>query len=237
MHGRNLNYSGVIGILSRTTNEKLRTAIRNTWAKHTKYPIFFIIDKPSLLTLREHELNNDIAFINTTYTGRAVRFGDKLIRWFNFVLKSFSNVAWIAKTDDDIYMHTHQVFKLIKLHYSPLMYMGYRHHPGNRINANSRMDEAFVVIGIELATRLVSRRYCNNTSACDRDRDLHDTNYGGTSLGIWLSIYDDIYAVNINYVIDLQGSSFKKNVYIKNNLKHASQIYDEHRYLTNNHTL
>ena len=51
------------------------------------------------------------------------------------------------------------------------------------------MDEFFVVLGYNLAKRIVKRDYCDleEGTNCNTKKKLVDTNYGGSSLGIWIS--------------------------------------------------
>ena len=63
-----------------------------------------------------------------------------------------------------------------------------------------RADEMFVILGVEIARRIANRRYCGlqHLEGCNLKEDLFDTNYGGTSLGLWLTPYTDVNVVAIN---------------------------------------
>jgi len=76
--------------------------------------------------------------------------------------------------------------------YTPHLYMGWFHGFGQPIpiGLQRRSDEAFVVLGSELRDFIVHRTYCDHLDICDKAKDLYDTDYGGTSLGLWLSTYD-----------------------------------------------
>ena len=54
------------------------------------------------------------------------------------------------------------------------------------VERNRRIDEFFVVLGNKLVKRILDREYCreDDKSKCNPDKQLIDTNYGGTSLAI-----------------------------------------------------
>ena len=70
--------------------------------------------------------------------------------------------------------------------------MGWFHGFGQSIpiGLRRRSDEAFVMLGSALRDFIVQRTYCNDLDTCDKAKELYDTGYGGTSLGLWLSTYD-----------------------------------------------
>ena len=61
-----------------------------------------------------------------------------------------------------------------------------------RVTFEFRIDEYFIVLGHELWSRIVRREYCENPLTCNQTSQLYDTNFGGSSLANWLSIYDDV---------------------------------------------
>ena len=73
-----------------------------------------------------------------------------------------------------------------------------------RVTFEFRMDEYFVVLGRELWLRLLQREFCEEqdenlvVNKCNQTTQLYDTNFGGSSLANWLSIYDDVdwYPIN-----------------------------------------
>lgn len=193
-----------MGVLSHSDNRQLRDTIRVTWAKNAPFAVVFLIDRPTPALTRESEANNDVVFLNAPYSGRAVRFGDKLIRWYQYASKLYPDVAWVGKCDDDVFIRTSELAKQIQKVWNPLLYFGWRHGSGNRPSSQTRVDEMMVIVGSEVITRLVPRRYCEDLSKCDRQKDLFDTNYGGTSLGMWLSVYPDISITTFNAHMILQ---------------------------------
>ena len=72
--------------------------------------------------------------------------------------------------------------------------------------------------GAGLVKRITDRNYCGNETSCDSSVDLFDTNFGGTSLGIWLSAYNDLDVVVINNLVIHMGSRIPK-------MKHAYPDY------------
>ena len=222
----------VIGILSRTENDSLRNEIRKTWAQTDAGIVQFLIDAPTPLTQAEAAKFNDIVFLESPYSGRAVRFGDKLYRWLHHAARAYPTASWIGKSDDDVYADIKAVASHIKPHLSPLLYAGWLH--GNRTLAPTlvnRMDEAFVIIGTALVQRISRRKYCVTRAACN-SVGLIDTNYGGTSLGQWLSIYTDILTLPLNQHMILsatQGAAINfTKTYVINGLKSKTALKRAH---------
>ena len=188
----------VIGILSHRANGKLRDATRATWM--TSVPsdvrVYFLLDQNSSEVAKEQAKHNDIIVINSKYSGRANHFGEKLYRWLKLALDLFPNAEAISKMDDDAYLCPRELVSGIYSKLTPLLYYGYMHKPNSpgRFGLVKRIDEAMVVLGRELATRIATRSYCPYQSGC-ADGSLVDTNFGGTSLGLWVGAYDDIKAV------------------------------------------
>ena len=62
-----------------------------------------------------------------------------------------------------------------------------------------------------MVDRIVSKSYCEyeTIEKCDLLGQLFDTNFGGTSLGLWLSHMDDINALPLN---DLFQHSYSKKI-------------------------
>lgn len=189
--------TGILGVLSHTQNRDLRDAIRKTWASISPFKVNFLLDMETPQLIEENVINNDIIFINSSFSGRAVKFGDKLIRWYQYVFRTYPNIKWVGKCDDDVVVNTEKMNDITIRNYSPLLYMGWKHGTCDKPSQTCRIDEMIVIIGSELLNRLVKRKYCN-TEQCDKTTNLYDTNYGGTSLGLWLSIYDDIKMVSLN---------------------------------------
>lgn len=202
---------GVVGILSAAHNQCYRMAQRLTFIPNTAetyhVKVYFLIDRPHPSLQREQELYRDILYLNATYSGRAVRFGEKLALWFQLARKLHPDAAFVAKMDDDCVLCNNVLWPFVWQHVAPDLYLGrmdnytdYVQHGASAaaIRKFIRHDELFVVLGMELIERITDRRYChhNNVSdACDPTRDLFDTGFGGTSLGTWLEAYDDFTVV------------------------------------------
>jgi hypothetical protein len=188
----------VLGILSREDNRELRDAIRQTWAATDACIVPFLIDAPTRATSKEAEQFKDVVFLGSPYRGRAVRFGDKLFRWFCHAARAYPNAPWVGKSDDDVFADLDAVFKYIRPRLSPLLYGGRVHGSSTLAPTKSdRIDEAFVLVGMALVQRLVRRQYCLNSTSCG-PAGLIDTNFGGTSLGLWLSAYNDVEVLPMN---------------------------------------
>ena len=208
---------GALGVLSHADNVALRNALRTTWARRAPFEVQFLLDRATPLLLKENSAYSDIVFLNTSYSGRAVRFGDKLIRWLRYASTTYPNADWVGKCDDDVFIHTDHLVEHLRTVWNPRLYYGWVWKHGNRrLPSNkTRVDEALVIVGSDLVSRLIGRRYCDNLDQCDLQRDLYDTNYGGTSLGIWLSAYHDVSMVALNSRMILH---YKKNQHIAENL-------------------
>tara|TARA_B110000444_G_scaffold240900_1_gene256722 strand:+ start:10077 stop:12563 length:2487 start_codon:yes stop_codon:yes gene_type:complete len=194
---------GVIGILSAQGNTRLRETSRSTWINSIQGNIIikFLLDRPSPETIYEESKYGDIIFLNSSTSGRAQKFGEKLARWLKYAHRQWPSVDFIAKMDDDVFLCP-GIVPYLQSKVDPKVYMGWKHSPAasalwnGKITRKERMDEMFVVLGSQLVRRLALRQYCEPGQPCARG--LIDTNYGGTSLGAWLESYDDITAIPMN---------------------------------------
>eukprot|EP00729_Bicosta_minor_P021430 gene21430-1805_t len=240
----------------------------------------FLLDTRTAELEAEHEQHNDIHFLNSHYSGRAVRFGEKLYLWLKYAQATYPNASYFGRVDDDTYACGGAAFDFVRRVSSPLMYLGWMNrdtqprladspkdkyaslpvawrdwalkervrvrvllepegtergkrapvvpvhrstdisakleHAGDEQKQRTRMvnhsnlqvslrylklfpSSTFV---FELVRRIVQRRYCDRQdgaeSACDPRVDLYDTDYGGTSLGLWLAIYSDVEVIRMN---------------------------------------
>ena len=217
---------GVLGILTRADNMDRRITVRKTWLSeiHRKdIVVRFLLDKRTPALWEEHQRHKDLMFLDSKYSGRAVRFGEKLALWLKLAHATWPNAAWVGKADDDIYI-CESAIMLIQAKLTPTAYLGWMHQlslgsilsgldakdPAIGVDSNllMRADEMFVILGSELVRRIAKRRYCDSdvdrTCGCkvqSADCDLQDTDYGGTSLAIWLSSYDDVDIVALNLFV------------------------------------
>lgn len=222
-----------VGILSHSANVALRDATRRTWMSHVPpdVQVFFLLDRNSSEVHKESIKNGDIIVINSKYTGRANHFGEKLYNWFKLALDLFPNAEAIAKMDDDTYLCPNELFEGVLSRITPTMYYGHMHKPNTsgRFGMIKRIDEALVVVGRELVERIASRPYCPKQSGCPRG-SLVDTNFGGTSLGLWVGGYDDVNAIAANEVTLHQAPNFRDykcgstEVSFWNSIKSADQL-------------
>ena len=83
-----------------------------------------------------------------------------------------------------------------------------------------RVDEMFVIVGREVALDIVKRKYCHPSrdSDCSRTENAFDTDFGGTSLGLWLSNVGDVKATALN------------NVFFHYNNRAVYNAYDIHKH-------
>ncbi|XP_069130519.1 uncharacterized protein [Argopecten irradians] len=194
----------VLGMLSPFSHTQFREGQRHTWIStmqrlNSELPFRiiykFLIDIPTNDTIKENNKYNDIVFLNATHQGRAVRFGEKLYLWLRYVHKTYPDALLAGKVDDDTFLCVPQIFVRLSQLKSQRLYYGWKHSKFTNdvkiVNVKERIDEMFVILGKDLIERIAKRRYCTGTK-CNANVDLIDTDFGGTSLGSWLSIYDDI---------------------------------------------
>ena len=77
------------------------------------------------------------------------------------------------------------------------------------ISKGARSDEMFVILGRTLMNQIISKEYCYHTDEekCDSLNQRFDTNYGGKTLGLWLSSIKDVNVLPLNDVA-LHGERF-----------------------------
>ena len=63
----------------------------------------FLLDTRTAELEAEHEQHNDIHFLNSHYSGRAVRFGEKLYLWLKYAHATYPNASYFGRVDDDTY--------------------------------------------------------------------------------------------------------------------------------------
>jgi hypothetical protein len=185
-----------IGILSRTGNVELRQAIRDTWLRNA--PIFidfvFLVDASTENIVREQTAYNDIYVLNSSFSGRAKGFGEKLYKWIAYALTAYPDAQLIGKMDDDVFMCPNRMGAYFKTHFRE-HYHGYLHgFPGVELSPSghtvplTRIDEMFVMISRNFADQITNRPLCKPFDPkCPADH-LVDTNFGGTSLGAWAAL-------------------------------------------------
>ena len=196
----------LLGILTVPGHLDLRNFARSSWIKdlpnHVCY--IFLYDKSNYIP--ENETYDSLS-LNSKFEGYAVRFGEKLYNFYSCVQnnKIFSNVRYVVKMDDDVVLCSRQLFYFFNHAYINLKtYAGWFHNIGEpNISYHKRADEGFVMLGLDLVARIASKDYCyhNNQKICDSFGQLFDTNYGGTSLGIWLSEINDVDVFPLNNIL------------------------------------
>lgn len=228
-HQRQQEY-GVVGILSssHSENQYKRMAQRYTWVQDAaayNIKVYFLIDQPNESLAEEDRIYGDIVYLNATYTGRAIRFGQKLHLWYKKALSLHPDASFVAKVDDDCVVCTHVMWPFVWEHIQPMSYLGWMHKydeykkwkedqqvsaiaTANRttreasfhIGGKFRIDEFFVIIGSKLLHSLANTEYCEDEDehVCKHSNKLHDTNYGGASLGNWLGNYKGVAITTLN---------------------------------------
>ncbi|XP_033743085.1 uncharacterized protein LOC117329304 isoform X1 [Pecten maximus] len=213
----------VLGMLTPHTNTKFRDAQRSTWISTIlrlelpfRITYKFLIDRPTNDTILENKMYDDIVFLNATSQGRGVKFGEKMYLWFKYIYENFPDALLGGKVDDDVFLCVPQIFTRLDEMKSTKLYYGWSHGSGKKVNTDTRMDEMFVVLGRDLIERIAKRSYCTGTK-CNANVDLIDTNFGGTSIGSWLSIYKDIdYQADNKRIVHMgRGNEAKILTYIK----------------------
>ncbi|CAC5412974.1 unnamed protein product [Mytilus coruscus] len=189
----------VLGILSGEKNIRFRDTQRNTWIKtmlhlHKVLPFkityTFLLDEPSSESTKENNLHKDIVYLNVSHHGRAVKFGEKMYVWWKYIHKVYPDALMGAKIDDDAFVCVPQMFNRLNTLKSVNLYYGWRHGKQRYVDIDNRIDEMFLVLGKDLISLISNRTYCGERKCKNKD-DLIETNYGGNSLGEWLSIYSD----------------------------------------------
>ena len=206
----------MLGILTISSHSSLRNFIRKSWIndlpKNVCYK--FLYDKRK--DIPDNEKFDGVA-LKAKYKGWAVRFGEKLYKYFKYVINTpkFKDVKYVVKMDDDAILCPKKFFKYLsdkKL--TTKSYAGWFHNMGSwksKVDFDHRSDEMFVLLGRDLVNRIASKSYCKSKKRkdCDSLNQLYDTNYGGTSLGIWLSEMNDINPLPMNDVFDHMNSNKK----------------------------
>ncbi|CAC5362047.1 unnamed protein product [Mytilus coruscus] len=155
----------------------------------------FLLDNPSSESIQENNLHNDIVYLNVSYNGRAVKFGEKMYMWWSYIHKVYPYALMGARIDDDAFVCVPQIFQRLNSLKSGTLYYGWRHGKKKQIDRNNRIDDMFLVLGMDLISLISKKTYCGE-SKCKNKDELIETEYGGTSMAEWLSVYND----NINFV-------------------------------------
>ncbi|KAL3861620.1 hypothetical protein ACJMK2_007645 [Sinanodonta woodiana] len=217
----------IIGILSATGNWKLRDAQRQTWISEMKQDLplsveyKFVLDRPTQETIDELDKKGDMVFLNLSSSGYAIKFGEKLYSWFKYVAEHYPETTIVAKMDDDVFLCTKEMIERLNELKHKKLYYGWQHKDIVRI------DEMFVVLGIDLVLRISQRKLCSSAQFdCDKS-ELVETNWGGTSLGRWLSAYDDVVTVadNANIIYYHRGQKPSLDIYKEDNFCQKYLLY------------
>ena len=192
----------------------MRRFIRSSWINDLPKNVCYAFLYDKLEYVPEEEKNDSVS-INATHEGRAVRFGEKLYRYYSYVKNNpnLENVRYVVKMDDDAVLCPRKLFEYLNdKNLTTKSYVGWFHNIKtwkSKVDYDHRSDEMFVLLGRDIVNRIVSKRYCERGSRkdCDSLGQLYDTNYGGTSLGIWLSTMNDLNPLPMNDVFDHMKSN------------------------------
>ena len=93
----------MIGILTIESACYRRQILRSTVLNTNKFSYRFLVDRPTPEILNENATYQDIISLDTQYTGRAYKFGEKFYNWIKYANLHFWDYTFIAKADDDVY--------------------------------------------------------------------------------------------------------------------------------------
>ena len=127
-------------------------------------------------------------FLNTSIHGWGKGFARKLHIWLNYVATNFPDAVFVGRMDDDVFTCTPQIFDRLHDVKHELLYYGYpTGYP--RVCSKDCVDEMFLIIGTELASRVARRKLWKDLKVSEAGC-LHDGN-GGHQFRHWISIYGD----------------------------------------------
>ena len=185
----------------------MRNFTRSSWIKDLPKHVCYVFLYDKLNYISENEKHDGIS-LSSKYEGRAVRFGEKLYNFYSYVQNRsmFINVQYVVKMDDDVVLCPKKLLQFFNHRgINSKVYAGWFHNTElPKISYHKRADEAFVMLGRRLVSEITSKEYCyyNNKTRCDSLDQRFDTNYGGTSLGIWLSEINDIDVFPLNNILN-----------------------------------
>ena len=87
----------IIGILSVEQNFEHRVAQRETFLSEKKFAYRFLFDHETPGLLAENVTFGDVVFLNSSFSGRAVAFGEKLLLWLKYAKAHFPDYALYGK--------------------------------------------------------------------------------------------------------------------------------------------
>ena len=183
---------GVLGVLSADRNLARRDACRATWfGSLYRYGIVgkFILDANSTAVAEEVRTRGDVHVLGCRFGGGQFpsRFGEKLYLWFSHAARTYPQATWVAKVDDDVYPCP-SLFGWMARRTDRRAYLGWFHDgrgervPHSRPHVAERIDEMWVVVGMDLAENIASRPYCEGGWADCPPESLLDVDFGGVSL-------------------------------------------------------
>ena len=206
----------MLGILTISSHSSLRNYIRKSWINDLPENVCYIFLYDKREDIPENEKFDGIP-LKAKHKGWAVRFGEKLYRYYKYVnyTQQFKDVKYVVKMDDDAILCPKKFFNYLSdKNLTTKSNVGWFHNMEtwkSKVDEEHRSDEMFVLLGRDLVNRIVSREYCwsEERKDCDSLNQRYDTNYGGTSLGIWLSEMNDINPLPMNDVFDHMNSNDK----------------------------
>ena len=117
----------IIGIVSADHKEYQRNAQRETWLSSGLFPYRFLLDRETPELKLENEKYGDIVFLNSTHSGYAVAYGEKLDIWFKYAMKHFPNRTLYGKVDDDVFVCAEEMYRTILQIAHSRLYYGWLH--------------------------------------------------------------------------------------------------------------
>ena len=133
-----------------------------------------------------------------------------MYKFYSYVYENekYRNVNNVGYMDDDVVLCP-ELFKFLKTKgINNQSYAGMFYHlarvKDDGIGKHPKVfsDEMFVILGRTLMNQILSKEYCYDTSeeTCASRNQRFDTNFGGESLGLWLSSVKDVHILPLNDV-------------------------------------
>ena len=183
----NPNAELIFGILTHQSAFLQRQVLRDTYIRDYKFygeliDYKFLLDFETKKLSIENEKYHDILFLNATYTGKSIGYGEKLLIFYDFVVHQYPKARLVTKMDDDVYLCVNNTISRLLEFGGDLenLYFGWAHsglesnlttdnfdfqmhdftNKKDRFGKLNRVDEQFVTLGVNLVKTLQHREYC-----------------------------------------------------------------------------
>lgn len=113
------------------------------------YSYVFVFDRNEDVH-EQDRIHNDFMVLNSTFTGRANHFGEKMYLFYKYSVVEFPNAKFIAKIDDDVLFCVAELYSnLMSYPNNHLIYYGWSHF-SQSVNVKSKYESW----GIELNSKI-----------------------------------------------------------------------------------